>query len=161
MVSDRKLGSVANARVWKSAGARQIDVLQLHLGLVLKLVVAGIAGGAGTALALSSSIQARVFRIPPSDQARIAGIALAMLAETLVAVVLRAWRAVRIELLEAVRGDWRNDQAFQRCPLWSWPSLASRWLQVLAAACCVPLRFGVQRRAGISLRFHPAFQRCR
>ncbi len=79
------------------------------IGLVMRqggtLVAVGVAVGLGGALVLSRLMRALLFEVAPNDPLTLAGVSLGLAAVALSAVFFPAWRATRVDAIEALRGD--------------------------------------------------------
>ena len=78
-----------------AVGASRSDVLQLIVGGALRLAGGGIVIGIVAALALGRLMQSLLFGVEPFDPATFASGSLVLLAVSLVASMLPAWRAAR------------------------------------------------------------------
>ncbi len=85
-------------------GAVPADVRNLVLVQGLRLALTGVTLGIGAALLLTRLMVGLVFGVKTYDPAVFAGVAGLLSAVALVAAFLPAWRATRINPLEAVRG---------------------------------------------------------
>ena len=86
-----------------AVGAGRRDVLWLVLGQVLRLTAAGLAIGVGLVIAAGGALRRVLFEVQPTDPATIAAVALVLGAVALFAGWLPAWRASRVDPLEALR----------------------------------------------------------
>ena len=86
-------------------GASQRSVLGATLGESLALVAAGAAIGLPAALVLTRLIAARLFGVSPGDPLTIAGVLVLLVAVTMLAGLIPARRAARIDPLRALRVD--------------------------------------------------------
>jgi putative ABC transport system permease protein len=84
-------------------GARAIDVLRLVLKNGMTLVVAGVALGIGGALALTRFLTTMLFGVTPTDTLTFVVVSLALVAVALVACLVPARRATKVNPLEALR----------------------------------------------------------
>jgi ABC-type antimicrobial peptide transport system permease subunit len=88
-----------------SFGARAGDVVSMVLRDALRMLAAGCLLGAPCAWALGVLLQSTLFRLEPLDP-RTALFSLAVLATVaLLAAVLPAWRAARVDPMTALRQD--------------------------------------------------------
>jgi putative ABC transport system permease protein len=94
----------AEIGIRQAVGARRADILRMVLGDGLRLSAAGIAAGVAASLVLTRLIAKMLYHVSATDPATFAVIALLMLAVTLAASCLPAWRATRVDPLEALRG---------------------------------------------------------
>ena len=84
-------------------GAQRADVLQLVLGSAARTAVLGIALGIGGALALQRVIASQLFGVSPTDPAVFIGVAAFVSAVVLIAALLPARWATRVNPLLALR----------------------------------------------------------
>jgi putative ABC transport system permease protein len=84
-------------------GASRRHVLRLVVGQAAALVVAGVAIGLGASLALASVIRTMLFEVSERDPATLAVIAAALTAVGVLASVLPARRAMRVDPIVALR----------------------------------------------------------
>jgi putative ABC transport system permease protein len=86
-------------------GAERRDVVRLVIAHGLSMTIVGIAIGVGGAAALSKSLEGLVFGVQPTDPATFAGVSVMLLAVSLTAWYLPAWRATRIPPTTALRAE--------------------------------------------------------
>jgi putative ABC transport system permease protein len=86
-------------------GARRSEVVRLVAGEAAGLALTGIAAGAGAAFALMRVIRTLVYGVSPSDPWLYAGAAAALFAIAMLAAMLPAWRATRVDPLTALRQE--------------------------------------------------------
>jgi predicted permease len=86
-------------------GAQIQDVLALMAGEGMKPVLAGIAAGAYGAWMLSGLLSRLVFGISPADPYTFAAVALLLAIVALMACLIPAYRATRVEPLAALRNE--------------------------------------------------------
>jgi len=86
-------------------GARRGDVAKLMLGRAARLGAAGLVAGLLVAGALSRLAASVLFEVRPLDPASYWSAALALLAMTLVAAAVPAWRASRVDPVSAIRSE--------------------------------------------------------
>jgi len=86
-------------------GAAWRDVLRLVLGDAGHVVLAGIAVGAGLALASARLLASLLYGIASLDVGTLCGAALVLATTALIATIVPAWRAVQIEPTEALRDE--------------------------------------------------------
>jgi putative ABC transport system permease protein len=84
-------------------GARRRDVVRLVVGQGMSLTAAGIGAGTIAALGLTQALRSLLFGVSPTDPPTLAGVAAILVAVALVACVVPARRATRIDPLEAIR----------------------------------------------------------
>ncbi len=86
-------------------GARRGDVLRMVLGSTLKLVLIGLAVGLAGALATSGLLSSFLFEVHPSDPWTFAGVVLVLAALALLASIVPALRAIRVDPVIALRNE--------------------------------------------------------
>jgi putative ABC transport system permease protein len=86
-------------------GAERRDVIRLVIVHGLSMTAAGISIGVGGAAALSTALQGLVFGVEPTDPATFAAVIAMLLAVSLAACYLPAWRATRIPPTTALRAE--------------------------------------------------------
>ena len=86
-------------------GAQSGDVLWLVIGEGLRVAAAGVVAGTLGALALTRMIRGLLFGVSAFDPATIVGMALLLMAVTVVACVIPARRAVNVDPLIALRNE--------------------------------------------------------
>ena len=86
-------------------GARGADVVRLVLGEGFTLVAAGVVLGVGLAVALSRLIASLLYGISPRDPLTLAAAAFVLLAVGLLASLLPAKRAAKVDPVEALRSE--------------------------------------------------------
>jgi ABC-type antimicrobial peptide transport system permease subunit len=86
-------------------GAQSQDVVRLVVGEGLRVSVAGIVIGSVVALGAARYVGPLLFRVSPRDPLVLGGVAAALLTVAVVASVLPAWRATRVDPSVALRGD--------------------------------------------------------
>jgi ABC-type antimicrobial peptide transport system permease subunit len=84
-------------------GARQGDVLRQMLQHGLRLTSIGVAVGLAGALALSETLAALLYGVGPRDPATIAEVVLLLMSVAMLACSLPAFRASRVDPMEALR----------------------------------------------------------
>ncbi len=84
-------------------GATRRHVMRLVVGQAAALVVAGVAIGLGASLALASVIRTMLFEVSERDPATLAAIAVGLTVVGVVASVLPARRAMRVDPIVALR----------------------------------------------------------
>ena len=87
----------------QAIGAERADILRMVMGQGLRLSLAGIGLGAAASLALTRLISKMLFRVSATDPLTFAAIALLFLLVALAAAYIPAWRATRVDPLEALR----------------------------------------------------------
>jgi ABC-type antimicrobial peptide transport system permease subunit len=86
-------------------GARPGKVLSLILLQGMRQVVLGLAIGAFLAFALSRGIASSLFGVSPQDPVTLIGTVLLLVAVAALACAVPAFRATRIDPLEALRSE--------------------------------------------------------
>ena len=84
-------------------GALPADVLQMVLAEAARIVAAGILVGLAAAVALGRLVQSQLFGIEPADPWTLAGAVTLLALVTVAAAFVPAWRASKIDPLEALR----------------------------------------------------------
>ena len=86
-------------------GATWANVLTLVIGQGSRLTLTGIAAGLAGAFVLASFLRTMLFGITPSDTVTFAGVALILGAVAILASLIPALRASRIDPVTALRQD--------------------------------------------------------
>jgi len=86
-----------------AVGAQRRDILRLVLGDGLRLIASGIVLGTASALLLGKLLGSLLFGVPASDPATLIGAALFFASAGLIACWLPAWRATKVDPMEALR----------------------------------------------------------
>jgi ABC-type lipoprotein release transport system permease subunit len=86
-------------------GAERGDVIRLVIVHGLSMTAAGIVAGVAGAAALSKSLQGLVFGVEPTDPATFASVIAMLVAVSVAACYLPAWRATRIAPTMALRAE--------------------------------------------------------
>jgi ABC-type antimicrobial peptide transport system permease subunit len=86
-------------------GADAPRVLRGVLGQGLTLAGVGIGLGLGGALALQRVMSGMLYGVEPTDPVTLAGVSLLMAAAAVVAALLPARRATRVDPMEALRAE--------------------------------------------------------
>jgi putative ABC transport system permease protein len=84
-------------------GAQARDVLRLVLGEGFRMVALGVVIGVATGVALSRYLARLFFGVSPANPSTYFQVALLMMSIALVACVLPAWRAIRVNPMVALR----------------------------------------------------------
>jgi predicted permease len=91
--------------VRSALGATASRTLVMVLGEGVRVVVAGVAAGLILALAASSRMAAYLFRVSPHDAATIATVVVTLLTVSVIASLVPAWRATRVDPVTALRAE--------------------------------------------------------
>jgi putative ABC transport system permease protein len=86
-------------------GASTSDLLRLVLGRGLRLTALGLVGGLALALALGRGLRSLLFEVGPTDPLTFVAVAALLGATALVACVVPAWRASRVDPMTALRTE--------------------------------------------------------
>jgi putative ABC transport system permease protein len=86
-------------------GARRGAMLMMILRQGLTLALVGVGIGLAGALATSRLLESLLFGVKPSDPATLAGVSLLMIAVTMIAGIIPAMRAMRVEPMTALRHE--------------------------------------------------------
>jgi putative ABC transport system permease protein len=84
-------------------GAQSKDVLRMVLGEGFRMVLLGVAIGVGAGVGLSRYLASLFFGVSPANPATYLEVALIMISIALVACLLPAWRAIRVNPMVALR----------------------------------------------------------
>jgi putative ABC transport system permease protein len=86
-------------------GAGRREVLGLVLSTGGKLVLAGLGVGLAASFALAKLLRSAVFQVPETDPLAVAGTVLLLCAAALLACVLPARRAAKLDPMSALRHE--------------------------------------------------------
>ena len=86
-------------------GARGTNIALLVVGEGLRRTAAGIVAGLAGALAATGAVRSLLFGVGATDPATYGGVVALLLAVTVLACLLPAWRAARVDPQIALRGD--------------------------------------------------------
>ena len=86
-------------------GARSPDVVRLVVGEGIRVSLAGVAIGSVVAAAAARYVGPLLFGVSPRDPIVFSGVAMALILVALMASLLPAWRAARVDPSVALRGD--------------------------------------------------------
>jgi putative ABC transport system permease protein len=86
-----------------AVGAARRDVIWLVLGQVMRLTAAGLVIGLALTLAAGDAMRRLLFEVQPSDPVTLAAVALVLGSVALLAGWFPAWRASRVDPVEALR----------------------------------------------------------
>ncbi len=95
--------STKEIAVRMAIGAQWHEILRLILGEGFRLIVLGVVLGAIIAVSLGRVLEAFLFETKPADPLTLGGVALLFAAVALVACLLPACRAARVDPMEALR----------------------------------------------------------
>jgi putative ABC transport system permease protein len=84
-------------------GAQSKDVLRMVLGEGMRMVLLGVVIGVGAGVGLSRYLESLFFGVSPANAATYLEVALIMISIALVACLLPAWRAIRVNPMVALR----------------------------------------------------------
>jgi ABC-type antimicrobial peptide transport system permease subunit len=87
----------------QAIGAQRGDILRLVFGQAIRLSLAGIAAGAVAALALTRLIGQMLYHVGATDPLTFVAVATLFLLVAMLASYVPAWRATRVDPLEALR----------------------------------------------------------
>jgi putative ABC transport system permease protein len=87
----------------QAIGAQRSDILRLVFGQAIRLSLAGIAAGAVAALLLTRLIGRILYHVGATDPLTFGAVALLFLLVAMAASYIPAWRATRVDPLEALR----------------------------------------------------------
>jgi putative ABC transport system permease protein len=86
-------------------GAGSRDVLKLVVGQAMHLTLAGVAIGLGAAFALTRLMGALLFGVSPTDPMTFGLVALILVAVALLAALVPALRATKVDPMIALRSE--------------------------------------------------------
>ena len=86
-------------------GASQQRVLGLVLGQGLRLTLVGVALGLAVAAVATRAIESMLFGVSRLDPVTYVGVVIVLMASSLMACAIPAWRAARIDPVRALRAD--------------------------------------------------------
>jgi putative ABC transport system permease protein len=86
-------------------GARAPEVFRLVVGDGMRLAAAGLAVGLGGALLAARALAAQLFGVDPADPIRLAATLLLLVTLVVIASVVPAWRAMRVDPATVLRAD--------------------------------------------------------
>ena len=84
-------------------GAQTKDVLRMVLGEGLRMVLLGVVIGVSAGIGLSRYLASLFFGVSPANPGTYLQVALLMMSIALVACLLPAWRAIRVNPMMALR----------------------------------------------------------
>jgi ABC-type antimicrobial peptide transport system permease subunit len=86
-------------------GAQSPDVVRLVVMEGVRIALIGIVIGSGLAFAAARYVGALLFKVSPTDPAVFSSVGLALLGVSIVACLVPAWRASRVDPTVVLRGD--------------------------------------------------------
>jgi hypothetical protein len=89
--------------VRQALGADRQSVLAMVLGGAVRLAVVGVAIGGAGALAATRAMKGLLFGVTPADPVTFGAVALMLLLVSLIASLVPAWRATRVDPIAALR----------------------------------------------------------
>ena len=89
--------------VRKAIGAQGREIVSLIMGEGFRLIAIGVVLGAGLAVLLGRVLSALLFGVRPADPLALTGAAILFGLVALAACAVPAWRAARVDLMEALR----------------------------------------------------------
>jgi putative ABC transport system permease protein len=84
-------------------GARRVDVLRLVLGHGMRLTLVGLAVGLAGAFALTRVLRHQLYEVGPTDPATFVGVSLVLILVTILACMIPARRATKVDPMVALR----------------------------------------------------------
>jgi putative ABC transport system permease protein len=86
-------------------GATRRDVLRMVVAQVAALVAAGVVTGLAASMVLGSAVRTLLYQVSPHDPLTLGAVAALLAAVAIVAGVIPAWRATRVDPLVALRAE--------------------------------------------------------
>jgi ABC-type antimicrobial peptide transport system permease subunit len=86
-------------------GARRAVVLRTVMGHGLELTCLGLVAGMAAALALTRLMETLLFEVRPNDPATLAGVAALITAVAAVAILVPAFRAMRVDPIVVLKDE--------------------------------------------------------
>ena len=91
--------------VRKAIGARWQEIVRLVLREGYRLIALGVAWGSGCALLFGRVLGALLYDVKAADPMTLIGAAVLFAALALIACAVPAWRAARVNLMDALRHE--------------------------------------------------------
>jgi ABC-type antimicrobial peptide transport system permease subunit len=91
--------------VRKAIGAQGREIVSLIIGEGFRLIAIGAVLGIGLAVLLGRVLSALLFEVRPADPLALVGAAVLFGVVALSACAVPAWRAARVDLMEALRHE--------------------------------------------------------
>jgi putative ABC transport system permease protein len=88
-----------------AVGAQHSDIRRLILGEGFRVIAGGVLLGAALSVALSQALKSFLYQVEPSDPATLIVVGLLFVGVSLLACWVPAWRAEKVDPLEALRHD--------------------------------------------------------
>ena len=86
-------------------GASTAEVFRLIIGDGVRMAVAGVVLGVAGAIFTARALATQLFGVEPTDPVRLAGISVVLLGVVVIACLVPAWRAMRLDPVQALRAD--------------------------------------------------------
>ena len=86
-------------------GARAVDVMRMLVGEAMRPVAVGIAFGLAGAFALTRALASMLYGVSATDAATYVVACAALAAAALIASIVPARRALKVDAIAAIRGD--------------------------------------------------------